>query len=108
MLSAERNLWQKGRWQPFNGPKRQNCILMTFITNPRRDASPTIAGFVFQVNVTIHRWLELQAGEHLWIECGEEVATVQNSSPGGTPPRTRLPEHPTSRSPKTLPLTNHT
>src|SRR5438046_1916800 len=26
---------------------------MTFISNPRRDASATIAGFVFQVNVTI-------------------------------------------------------
>ena len=50
---------------------------MTFITNPRRDASPTIAGFVFQVNVTILRWLELRDVEHLELECGEDIDTVK-------------------------------
>jgi hypothetical protein len=32
----------------------------TFIDDPRRDASAVIRGFVYQVDVTIQRWLELQ------------------------------------------------
>src|SRR5260370_26726621 len=104
MLSAERNLWQKGRWQPFNGPKRQNCLLMTFITNPRRDASPTIAGFVFQVNVTILRWLDLREGEHLELERGEDIDTVQNDPDDGIAAETRLLEQIKVRSEKSLTL----
>ena len=63
---------------------------MTFISNPRRDASATIAGFVFQVNVTILRWLELRDDEHLEIECGEDIDTVQDGSNGGRFAETRL------------------
>jgi hypothetical protein len=55
---------------------------MTFVTNPRRDASPTIAGFVFQVNLTILRWIELEEGEHLELERGEDIDTVQNGNDG--------------------------
>ena len=49
---------------------------MTFVSNLRRDASPTIAGFVFQLNVTSLRELELLDGEQLELECGEDVASV--------------------------------
>ena len=77
---------------------------MTFITNLRRDASPTIAGFVFQVNVTILRWLGLQEGEHLELECGEDVDTVQNASDGGIAAKTRLLEQIKVRSGRSLTL----
>jgi hypothetical protein len=52
---------------------------MAFTTNPRRDASPTIAGFVFQVNLTILRWLELQDGHYLELECGEDIDVVESN-----------------------------
>jgi hypothetical protein len=79
---------------------------MTFVTNPRRDASPTIAGFVFQVNVTILRWLELQDGEHLELECGEDVDTVQNGPASGIAAETRLLEQIKARSGRSLTLKN--
>jgi hypothetical protein len=51
---------------------------MTFVvSNPRRDAHATIAGFVFQVNVTLLRWLNLKAGEHLELEAGEDIDVIQ-------------------------------
>jgi hypothetical protein len=65
---------------------------MSFATNSRRDASATIAGFVFQVNVTILRWLELRDDEHLELECGEDIDTVQSGPNGGTSAETRLLE----------------
>jgi tetratricopeptide (TPR) repeat protein len=55
---------------------------MEFVTNPRRDASPTIAGFVFQVNLTILQWLDLQNGERLELECGEDIDVVDDNSNG--------------------------
>ncbi len=73
---------------------------MAFVTNPRRDASPTITGFVFQVNVTILRWLELQEGEHLELECGEDVDTVQSNIAA----ETRLLEQIKTRSGRSLTL----
>src|SRR5579864_8436782 len=50
---------------------------MTFESNPRRDAWTTIAGFIFQVNTTIVRWLGLQDGEVLELERGEDIDIVQ-------------------------------
>ncbi len=44
---------------------------------PNRDASPTIAGFVLQVSMTVLRWLELHEGEELHLEAGEDIAIVQ-------------------------------
>jgi tetratricopeptide (TPR) repeat protein len=77
---------------------------MTFVSNPRRDASPTIAGFVFQVNVTILRWLGLRDGEHLELECGEDVDTVQNGHQGGITAEARLLEQIKARSGRSLTL----
>jgi hypothetical protein len=77
---------------------------MAFVTNPRRDASPTIAGFVFQVNVTILRWLELQQGEHLELECGEDIDTVQDCPEGSIVAEARLLEQIKKRSGRSLTL----
>lgn len=43
---------------------------------PRRDASPTIRGFVYQTNLTIQRWLALRENESLELECGEDIDIV--------------------------------
>jgi len=77
---------------------------MGFIANPRRDASPTIAGFVFQVNVTILRWLGLPEGEHLELECGEDIDIVQNGADGDIAAETRLLEQIKARSARSLTL----
>jgi hypothetical protein len=69
---------------------------MTFVTNPRRDASLTIAGFVFQVNLTIFR-------EHLELECGEDIDTVQYGD-GSITAGTRLLEQIKVRSGRSLTL----
>lgn len=50
---------------------------MVFESNPRRDVWGTIAGFIFQVNTTIVRWLGLQDGEVLELERGEDIDIVQ-------------------------------
>jgi hypothetical protein len=49
---------------------------MVFVTNPRRDASPAIAGLVFQFNLKIPRWLELQDGLRLELECGDSFGSL--------------------------------
>ena len=77
---------------------------MGFIANPRRDASPTIAGFVFQVNVTILRWLGLHEGEHLELECGEDIDIVQDGADGDIAAETRLLEQIKARSARSLTL----
>jgi hypothetical protein len=65
---------------------------MTFISNPRRDAHATFAGFVFQVNVTILRWLSLKAGEHLELEAGEDIDLIQRGVAGSGSEDERLVE----------------
>ncbi len=53
---------------------------MALSSNPRRDAHATFAGYVYQVNVSILRWLGLKPGEHLELEAGEDIDLVRNSS----------------------------
>jgi hypothetical protein len=65
---------------------------MPFIANPRRDAHATIAGFFYQVNVTLLRWLSLQPSAHLQLECGEDIDTVENGSAEGASAERRLLE----------------
>ncbi len=57
--------------------------MSSFIANPNRDASDTIAGFVYQVDVTLLRWLNLQADEVLELERGEDIDTIQKWLDGG-------------------------
>ena len=49
----------------------------------KRDAHATFAGFVFQVNVTILRWLHLQSGQHLELEAGEDIDLIQAAAAKG-------------------------
>ena len=44
-----------------------------------RDASAAIAGYVYQVNVTVQRWLNLGANEHLELEAGEDIDIVRRA-----------------------------
>jgi len=53
---------------------------MTLNSNPRRDARATFAGYVYQVNVSILRWLGLKPGEHLELEAGEDIDLIRDTS----------------------------
>ena len=53
---------------------------MAFVSNPSRDAGPTIAGFFLQVNVSIVRWLNLGPSQRLELECGEDIDTVDGGN----------------------------
>jgi len=46
---------------------------------PGRDASAAIAGYVYQVNVTVQRWLNLCPNEHLELEAGEDIDIVRRA-----------------------------
>ena len=50
-----------------------------FYIRPYRDASATIRGFVYQVDLTILRWLELSDGQALELESGEDIDFVANN-----------------------------
>ena len=54
-----------------------------FIVPSNRDACATIRGYVYQVDLTIDRWLRLQPGQTLELERGEDIDIVQGvlSSP---------------------------
>lgn len=52
---------------------------MNFIQIPGHDAHATFAGFVFQVNVTILRWLGLHPNEHLELEAGEDIDLIRRA-----------------------------
>jgi hypothetical protein len=56
---------------------------MAFESKSRRDAWATVAGFIFQVNTTIVRWLNLQDGEVLELERGEDIDIVQTEFSDG-------------------------
>jgi hypothetical protein len=45
-----------------------------------RDAWAAILGFVYQVDLTIRRWLDLAPDEILELECGEDIDLVSASS----------------------------
>jgi len=48
-----------------------------FIVPSNRDACATIRGYVYQVDLTIDRWLRLQPGQTLELERGEDIDIVQ-------------------------------
>src|SRR5437762_7812580 len=52
---------------------------MPFVSNPARDASDAIAGYVYQVYVTISHWLNLQSSEFLELERGEDLDAIRVS-----------------------------
>jgi hypothetical protein len=44
-----------------------------------RDAYAAILGFRYQVDWTIIRWCELRHGQHLQLECGEDIDLISTS-----------------------------
>ena len=55
-----------------------------------RDAWATIRGYVYQVDLTIQRWLELEPGFELELERGEDVDTIHKAINKRGKPQTRL------------------
>jgi hypothetical protein len=55
---------------------------MNFIPMPGRDAYATFAAYLYQVNVTILRWLNLGPDTALELEAGEDIDTVRMGSDG--------------------------
>src|ERR1700722_6352258 len=58
--------------------------------NRNRDAHATFAGFIFQVNVTILRWLHLLPDQHLELEAGEDIDLIQSAATQGLEKSQRL------------------
>ena len=56
--------------------------MSAFIRQLNRDASDTIRGYVYQVDLTIERWLSLQPQEFLELECGEDIDLISRSLSG--------------------------
>jgi hypothetical protein len=48
-----------------------------FSYNENRDAYATIRGFVYQVDITIDKWLDLSDNGQLYLECGEDIDEVK-------------------------------
>ena len=53
-----------------------------FIPVKNRDAWATIRGFVYQVDLTINRWLALTENQVLELEKGEDIDIVSKSLSG--------------------------
>jgi hypothetical protein len=52
-------------------------MTIPFVHNPQRDAWKAIRGFYYQVELTVIRWLDLQADTILYCECGEDIDHVK-------------------------------
>ena len=76
--------------------------MTSFVSDPRRDASDVFAGFVFQIDLTIQRWLELKDDEVLELERGEDLDLIQLA--GEDVPETRILEQIKRRSTTSLSL----
>ncbi|MBE9179333.1 hypothetical protein IQ268_12250 [Oculatella sp. LEGE 06141] len=57
--------------------------MTSFISSRDNDASNTIRGYVYQVDLTILRWLNLQTDERLELECGEDIDFISRCLPTG-------------------------
>lgn len=63
-----------------------------FVTERDRDAWAVIRGYVYQVDLTITRWLELQSGQILELERGEDIDLIGQSLATALDPDKRLLE----------------
>lgn len=63
-----------------------------FISQRQRDAWGAIRGYVYQVDLTIDRWLNLRPGEVLELERGEDIDTIQEAVRRQNGEHTRLLE----------------
>jgi hypothetical protein len=53
--------------------------MIDYVTTRSRDAWATIRGYVYQVDLTILRWLSLTEGQQLELERGEDIDTVSKN-----------------------------
>ena len=65
---------------------------MSFVPIPGRDAYATFAGYLYQVNVTVLRWLNLAPHNTLELEAGEDIDMVRAESDGTQPDPERVME----------------
>lgn len=84
-------------WPPFIALESRIFLQVVdsrkhFATKRKRDAYATIRGFVYQVELTIQRWLDLKVGEALELERGEDVDTIQEAMSGFGNEQSRLLE----------------
>lgn len=63
-----------------------------FVITRDRDAWAIIRGYVYQVDLTITRWLQLKAGEILELERGEDIDLIGQFVAAPTEARTRILE----------------
>lgn len=63
-----------------------------FKFNANRDAWSTIRGFVYQVDLTIERWLSLEANHILELEAGEDIDLLSTVAGDPTVTEARLLE----------------
>ena len=53
---------------------------MSLINNRNNDAYATIRGFVYQVELTILKWIKLKDNQIMFLECGEDIDVVSRYS----------------------------
>src|SRR5712691_9667178 len=58
----------------------KKSIQTSFVTMRNRDASPTLRGYYFQIEQTVHRWLTLRPGQWLELERGEDIDRVSQAA----------------------------
>ena len=61
---------------------RATIAPLGFTPGRAQDAASTIAGFRYQLQLTLQRWLELGEAEVLWLEHGEDIDRVFASARG--------------------------
>jgi hypothetical protein len=66
------------------GPSSEQSFI---VSRGRRDATVVIRGYVYQVNTTLLRWIDLPAGHRLELEAGEDIDIVRNALVNGEPDR---------------------
>ncbi|UJR83826.1 hypothetical protein [Sandaracinus amylolyticus] len=62
----------------------------TLVVTRDRDAHAVVRGFAYQIDVTLERWLDLDDGEELHLEAGEDIDHIAADVASGAPlgPRT--------------------
>ncbi len=62
--------------------------LQDFLPIARRDATPIIKGYLYQIELTAQRWTELTDNEILELECGEDIDRITTDLVTGAANRT--------------------
>jgi len=62
----------------------------SFQSDPARDAAGSIAGYIYQIDLSILRWLQLGPNEYLELETGEDIDIVVPASLDPTAEQARV------------------